>query len=133
MGFVWFVNWESGISQVGSFGSARGQRSLCFSLGALGFGLCAVHLPGSLQRAAGGARSGADILILVVCAFQLIVLLTAQLTCGGPETQCPFPVSLAEGVGAELAEGLRVFPADVTVVPGAVPAACRSTNQTDVL
>lgn len=50
------------------------------------------------------------------------MLQTTQLSCGGPGTQRPLLVSLAEGVGAELTERLRVLPADVTVVPGAVPA-----------
>lgn len=115
-----------------SEGSKVTSGLCCFPLGALRFGLGAFCLPGAFRRMAGdGSGDGArrvclrvDILILVVRAVQLVVLLTAQLSCGRPGTQRPLLVSLAEGVWAELAEGLRVFPADVTVVPGAVPAAC---------
>lgn len=106
----------------------------CFPLGALRFGLGSLCLPGAFRTAGGDGSSGgrwirlgADALILAVRSFKLVVLQTAQLSCGGPGTQRPLLVSLAEGVGAELAEGLRVLPADVTMVPGAVPASCRET------
>lgn len=133
---VLFMNVESrSQSLVWSFGSLRGQRSLsglcCFPLGAFCFGLGSICLPGAFRRTADGGRGGrrfcrlqVDVLNLVVRPLQLVMLQTAQLSCGGPGAQCPLLVSLAEGVGAELAESLRVFPADVTVVPGAVPAAC---------
>lgn len=127
------VSWLSGGSKVTS-----GLRR--FPLGALRFGLSSFRLPGAFRRTAddsgsGGARGiwlRVDTRILVVGAVQLVVLLTAQLTCGGPRAQRPLLVSLAEGVGAELAEGLGVFPADVTVVPGAIPAACRRRNDEDI-
>lgn len=106
----------------------------CFPLGALRFGLGSFCLPGAFRTAGGDGSSGgrwirlgADALILAVRSFKLVVLQTAQLSCGGPGTQRPLLVSLAEGIRAELAEGLRVFPADVTMVPGAVPASCRET------
>lgn len=105
----------------------------CFPLRALCFGLGSFCLPGAFGRTAGdggssGGRCGrlqVDVLILAVRPLQLVVLQTAQLSRGRPGAQRPLLVSLAEGVGAELAKSLRVFPADVTVVPGAVPAACR--------
>lgn len=60
----------------------------------------------------------------------LIVLLAAQQSVGvWARAQCPLLVSLAEGVGAKLAEGLRVLAAHVTVVPGAVPATCGGRKQ----
>lgn len=113
-----------------SEGSKVTSGLCCFPLGALCFGLGSFCLPGAFGRTAGdggssGGRLRVDILILAVRSLQLLVLQTAQLSCGGPGTQRPLLVSLAEGVGAELAEGLRVFPTDVTVMPGAVPAACR--------
>ncbi len=86
-----------------------------------------------------GGRSGGchvclrvDVLILAVCRFLLVVLQTAQLSRGRPWMQRPLLVSLAEGVGAELTESLRVFSADVTVVPGAVPAACGGGQRREV-
>lgn len=80
----------------------------------------------------GSGGSGGGVLIVAACPVQLFVLLAAQLSRGGPGTQRPLLVSLAEGVGAELAEGLRILPADVTVVPGAVPAACGRTRTTSL-
>lgn len=100
----------------------------CLPLGALGFALSSVALPGAFGRvccAGGNARLRARFLFLVGGGVQLLVLLAAQLSCGGPRVQRPLLVGLAEGVGAELAEGLRVFPADITVVPGTVPTSCR--------
>ena len=139
-GFFRFVHERRGSrcqSLVWSCGSERSKVTSglsCFPLGALRFGLGSLCLPGAFRTAGGDGSSGgrwirlsADDLILAVRSFKLVVLQTAQLSCGGPGTQRPLLVSLAEGVGAELAEGLRVFPADVTMVPGAVPASCRDT------
>lgn len=96
-----------------------------FPLGAFSFGLGSLCLPGAFGRTGGdgGGRLGVDVLVLVVRSLQLVVLQAAQLPRRRPGAQRPLLVSLAEGVGAQLAEGLRVFAADVTVVPGAVPAA----------
>lgn len=98
-----------------------------FSLGALCFALCSLRLLGAFRGTTDGGgrfRLRVDILGVAVASLQLFVLHTTQLSCGGPGTQRPLLVSLAERVGAELAEGFRVFPTDVTVMPGAVPAAC---------
>lgn len=94
-----------------------------FPPGALGFGL--PRPLGAFRRtpADGGSGVALGVGVLSVGAVLLVVLLTAQLPRGRPGTQRPLLVGLAEGVGAELAEGVRVLPADVTVVPGAVPAA----------
>lgn len=108
--------------------SPRGQSSLCFPLGALGFGFGAF---GSTAEGAGRARSVPFRRLVLTLAgrdVQLLVLLTAQLSREGRRPQRPLLVGLTEGVGAELAEGLRVLPTDVAVVPGAVPASCRSTG-----
>lgn len=121
--------------------SAAGQRSLlslcCFPLWALGFGLGSFCLPGAFRRTASAAAAGSCYfclrgvtLNLVVRSLQLVVLLAAQLSRRGPGAQRPLLVSLAEGVRAELAESLWVFPADVTVVPGAIPASCRERGPT---
>lgn len=78
-------------------------------LGALGFALGPVAPPGAFGRvwcAGGNARLRARFLFLVGGGVQLLVLLAAQLSCGGPWMQRPLLVGLAEGVGAELAEGL---------------------------
>lgn len=97
----------------------------CLPFGALGPAAGPLPLPGAADRSGrGGAARLARGVRLAVCSLQVVVLQTAQLAVGGPGPQPPLPVSLAEGVGAELAEGLGVLPADVTVVPGAVPAAC---------
>lgn len=116
----------------------------CFPLGAFRFVL---RLPGAFRRAADGGRSsggggwariGAGALsrrrvvvsLKVAASLQLFVLHAAQLSRGRPGTQRPLLVGLAEGVGAELAEGVRVLPADVTVMPGTVPASCREQPTT---
>lgn len=119
---------QPGKSLVCSSGSARGQRSLCFPLGALGFGF------GAFRRTAKGAGRARSVrfrsLILTLAGgdLQLVVLLTAQLSRDRKGAQRPLLVRLTERVGAELTEGLRVFPTDVAVVPGAVPASCRTTE-----
>lgn len=115
-------------SLVCSCGSARSHRSLCFPLGALGFGF------GAFRRTAEGAdrarsvRFRSPILTLAGWDLQLVVLLTAQLSRDRKGAQRPLLVRLTERVGAELTEGLRVLPTDVAVVPGAVPASCRRTG-----
>lgn len=115
-------------SLVCSSGSARDPRSLCFPLGALGFGV------GAFRRTAVGADHARSVRFRSVVLtgagedVQLLVLLTAQLPCDGRRTQRPLLVTLTERVGAELTEGLRVFAADVAVVPGTVPASCRGTT-----
>lgn len=109
-------------SLVCSCGSARGPRSLCSPLGALG--------SGAFRRTAVGAhrarsvRFGPIFLTWAGRDVQVLVLLAAQLPCDRDGAQRPLLVRLAEGVGAELTEGLRVLAADVAVVPGTVPASC---------
>lgn len=111
-----------------SSNSARGQRSLCFPLGALGFGF------GAFRGTAQGSQRARSVpvrsLVLTRAGgdVRLLVLLTAQLSRDGEGAQRPLLVGLTEGVGAELTEGLRVFPTDVAVVPGTVPASCRGTG-----
>lgn len=103
-----------------------GPESLPFPLGALGFGF------GAFGGADGGACSVRFRRVVLAAAsrvLRLFVLLTAQLLRGGTGVQRPLLVRLTEGVGAELTEGLRVLPADVAVVPGAVPATCRGTRR----
>ena len=56
--------------------------------------------------------------------LRLLVLLAAEFSCGGEGLQRPLLVGLAEGVGTQLAEGLRVLTAHITVVPWAVPTTC---------
>ena len=119
-----------------ALGGVKGHSGLCcFPLRALCFGLGSVGLPGAFGRTAGGGGRGrrlrADARILAVGSLQLLVLQTAQLPCGRPRAQRPLVVSLAEGVWAELTESVRVFPADVTMVPGAVPASCRCSEERD--
>lgn len=109
-----------------SSGSARGQRSLCFPLGALGFG--AFRRPAEGTDRASSVRFRSLILTLAGWDLQLVVLLTAQLSRDRKGAQRPLLVRLTERVGAELTEGLGVFPTDVAVVPGAVPAPCRGTG-----
>lgn len=76
-----------------------------------------------LAGSGGGGTAGGGV-------QQLVVLLAAQWPpWEWPRAQRPLLVGLAEGVGAELAEGLRVLAAHVAVVPGAVPAACRGRQQ----
>lgn len=70
---------------------------------------------GRLRGGGGGGGLGGGV--------QLVVLQAAELAGGGPGPQRPLLVSLAEGVGAELAERLRVLPTHVAVVPRAVPPA----------
>lgn len=118
-----------------SVGSKVTSGLCCFPLGALCFSLSSFCLPGAFRTASISGSSGgrcrlrADILILVDCSLQLLVFQAAQLSGGRPGTQRPLLVSLAIRVGAELAESLRVFPTDVTVMPGAVPAACGERTQ----
>lgn len=81
-----------------------------FPLRTLCFGLCPLRLPGAFRRTAAvsdsrGGHIRLRLDILAVGSLQLVVLHTAQLFRGGPGTQRPLLVSLAEGVGAELAEG----------------------------
>lgn len=118
---------------VWSFGSRRqhitpsGLR--CFPLGALGGSVC---LPGAFRRTAdsgGSSAWGRSVCLGGIRPLQLVVLQAAQLARRAPGAQRPLLVDLAEGVGAQLAEGLRILPADVTVVPGAVPAACRGRGR----
>lgn len=115
-------------SLVCSSGSARDPRSLRVPLGALGSGV------GAFRRTAVGADRARSVRFRSVVptgaggGVQLLVLLAAQLPRDRRGTQRPLLVTLTEGVGAELAEGLRVLPADVAVVPGTVPASCRGTT-----
>lgn len=125
--FGWSTRTESLLC---SSDSARGQRSLSFPLGALGFGFGAFR---RMARGSGRARSVPFRSLVLTWAggdVQLLVLLTARLSRGRKGAQRPLLVGLTEGVGAELTEGLRVLPADVAVVPGTVPASCRGDRRT---
>lgn len=119
---------QPGKSLVCSCGSARAQRSLCFPLGALAFGFGAFRRTTEGAGRARSVRFRSLILTLAGGHLQLVVLLTARLSRDGKGAQRPLLVRLTERVGAELTEGLRVFPTDVAVVPGAVPAPCRTTG-----
>lgn len=119
---------QLGQSLACSSGSARDPRSLRFPFGALGFGFGAFRRTAVGADRAGSVRFGSVLLAAAGWDVQLLVLLTAQLPRDGKGTQRPLLVRLAEGVGAELTEGLRVLPADVAVVPGTVPASCRRTT-----
>lgn len=98
-----------------AFGSAALSRAA--GAGGSSLGSHFLFLAGS-GGGGGGAASGG--------VKQLLVLLAAQRPpWERPWAQRPLLVGLAEGVGAELAEGLRVLAAHIAVVPRAVPAACR--------
>lgn len=111
------------------FGSARGPRSLRFPLGALGFGVGASRGAAVGADRARSVRFRSSVLTGAGGDVQLLVLLAARLPRDGRRTQRPLLVTLTERVGAELTEGLRVFAADVAVVPGTVPASCRGDNR----
>lgn len=131
---LWKGKWAS-VSSLVFWLSEESKVTLglcCFPLWALGWG--SVCLPGVFERTADGGGDSDDCFcwclhgdgqVLAVHSLQLFMLQAAHLSSGRPGTQRPLLVSFAERVGAELTEGFGVFPADVAVMPGTIPAACR--------